>query len=217
MVNTTILYIKLNQNVLVQDEDVLLKDIASVYCENKEYEAKANSLVIWHLPGGKSKRVVISIVKIVELLTRQLPNVEINNLGETDVIVERLVGKRAGMPVIICKIIVVSCICFFGTAFSIMTFHNDVGVPKVFAQLYEMITGETSGNQTVLEWSYTLGLGLGIILFYNHIGGRRLSKDPTPLEVEMRNYERDVNQTLVETAEREGKEISAEADFNELT
>ena len=33
---------------------------------------------------------------------------------------------------------------------------------------------------------------------------------PTPLEVEMRNYERDVNTTLVETAEQEGMEVDVD-------
>jgi stage V sporulation protein AA len=43
-------------------------------------------------------------------------------------------------------------------------------------------------------------------MFYNHVGGRRLTKDPTPLEVAMRNYEQDVDKALIETAGREGKE-----------
>jgi stage V sporulation protein AA len=42
-------------------------------------------------------------------------------------------------------------------------------------------------------------------VFFNHIGGRRITKDPTPIEVEMRTYERDVNTALIETAGREGK------------
>ena len=58
----------------------------------------------------------------------------------------------------------------------------------------------------VLEISYSVGLAAGIILFFNHIGGRRITKDPTPIEVSMKNYERDVNQALIETADREGME-----------
>lgn len=48
---------------------------------------------------------------------------------------------------------------------------------------------------------------MGIIVFFNHIGGRRITKDPTPIEVEMRVYEKDVNDALIETADREGKTI----------
>lgn len=58
-----------------------------------------------------------------------------------------------------------------------------------------------------MEVSYSIGLAVGIILFFNHIGGRRITKDPTPIEVEMRIYERDVNDALIETADREGKTI----------
>ena len=60
-----------------------------------------------------------------------------------------------------------------------------------------------SGN-CIFHWTVS-----GIV-FYNHVGGRRITIDPTPLEVEMRNYERDVNTTLVETAEREGMEVDVD-------
>ena len=58
-----------------------------------------------------------------------------------------------------------------------------------------------------MEFAYSIGLDVGIIGFLNHNGKRRLAKDPTPVEVEMRKYEKDVNTTLVETASREGKTI----------
>ena len=60
---------------------------------------------------------------------------------------------------------------------------------------------------TLLEGTYSLGLALGIIVFYNHIGKRKLTQDPTPIAVEMRTYEADINKSLVELAEREGKTI----------
>lgn len=210
--NTKTIYVKLNQNVMAKGEDVFLKDIASVFCEDKVYESKANALKVAHFHKQKKKtRAVISIIKIVQDLTGMLPGVTVNNLGETDTIIEYLPQTaKSRRSVVWCKVAFVACICFWGTAFSIMTFHNDVGVPDVFAKLYEMVTGQTSNHKTILEWSYTAGLGIGIIVFYNHIGGRRLSKDPTPLEVEMRNYERDVNLTLVETSEREGLEIDVD-------
>ena len=50
-------------------------------------------------------------------------------------------------------------------------------------------------------------MAVGIIVFFNHVGGRRLTKDPTPIEVEMKIYETDVNKALIETADREDKTI----------
>ena len=77
--------------------------------------------------------------------------------------------------------------------------------------MYEIVTGEKSSGCTALEISYSIGLCIGIVIFYNHVGGRRITKDPTPLEVEMKIYEQNVNMTLVETAEREGKEIDVDS------
>ena len=65
--------------------------------------------------------------------------------------------------------------------------------------------GYPADGYSILEFSYSIGLAVGIILFFNHVGGRRITKDPTPIEVEMRIYEDDVNNALVETADREGK------------
>ena len=70
-----------------------------------------------------------------------------------------------------------------------------------------MVAGRPGDGYGILELSYSVGLAVGITVFFNHIGGRRITKDPTPIEVEMRVYEQDVNKSLIETADREGKTI----------
>ena len=98
-------------------------------------------------------------------------------------------------------------ICFFGAGFTIMAFHNDIDIRGVFASIYYLFTGEENDGFTILEVSYCIGLSTGIILFFNHVGKRKITSDPTPIEVEMKTYEDDVEKTLVENAEREGLKI----------
>ena len=43
--------------------------------------------------------------------------------------------------------------------------------------------------------------------FFNHIGKRRITKDPTPIEVEMKMYEEEVEKALIDLAEKEKMEI----------
>ena len=107
------------------------------------------------------------------------------------------------------KVALVCLVSFFGTAFTIIAYNNDVGVSDVFEQVYRVVMGQEPKEVNVLEIYYSVGLEAGIILFFNHIGGRRITKDPTPIEVSMKNYERDVNQALIETADREGMEEDA--------
>ena len=54
----------------------------------------------------------------------------------------------------------------------------------------------------MLEISYSLGIGLGVVFFFNHFGKRKLTEDPTPMEVEMRSYEDQVDTTIIEQENR---------------
>lgn len=72
-----------------------------------------------------------------------------------------------------------------------------------------MIRGTPTDGHSILEFTYSLGLGIGIIVFFNHIGGRRITNEPTPVEVSMKKYEDDVNNTIVDTAQRIEEEVEA--------
>ncbi|MDE6664116.1 MAG: stage V sporulation protein AA [Lachnospiraceae bacterium] len=205
--NNVTLYLKAEQNVELQSEDVYIKDIGKLTCKDEHILAKVKAIKLYHFKEGEKKRQVISILKVIEEIETAFPNVTVENLGEIDVLVEQIdVDKHKGAVQTI-KIIFVSAISFFGTAFTIMAFHNDIGINDVFTKVYEMVMGQASDGYGILELSYSIGLAVGIIVFFNHIGGRRITKDPTPIEVEMRVYEADVNKALIETADREGKMI----------
>ena len=207
MASQETLYLKLERNVEIEKEDVQLSDLGKLVCANKDILAHAKAMKIYKFRDTKPLRQVVSVMKIIESLQKLYPELTVETLGETDIIMERVRVNREKGPAQWLKIAFVCLICFFGTAFTIMAFHNDIGINKVFMKVYEMIAGEASDGFTILEVAYSIGLAIGIIVFFNHIGGRRITKDPTPIEVEMRIYEDDVNNALVETADREGKTI----------
>lgn len=206
-----VLYVMAKQNVVTQRSEVELADVASVYCEDETVRAKAEAMKIHKFKKDGAPRVVISIMKVIEELTKLNPGITVESIGQTDIIIEKASfqkdtsSNKKGFAEWI-KVAVVALICFFGSGFTIMAYHNDIGISDVLGRIYELVTGQKSDGCTVLEVAYSFGLSAGIITFYNHIGGKRISADPTPLEVEMRNYERDVNQAIVEISERSGKE-----------
>lgn len=212
-------YIKMEQKIQVTKPDVTVADLGTVFCTDKNVQNYVRVLQIYKfsnkcMEGRESpknpNRVIISVMQIIRMIQDKYPNYTVINLGEADCVVELVkVSKYKGMRVWI-KVVLVCFICFFGTAFTIMAFHNDIGITGVFSQFYENITGTQSNGFTVLEWSYTVGLAAGMCIFFNHIGGRRITKDPTPIEVEMRIYEDEVNRALIATSEREGTEIDVD-------
>mgnify|MGYP002520822631 FL=1 len=203
----TVCYLKLNRNVEVMEDSVFLKDVGSVYCADKTVTAKVKSMKLHHFEKGQGSRCVISVLKITEMIEELCPQVTVQSVGETDVVAEWGQVSRHKKAKEFWKILLVSVISFFGTAFTIMAYHNDIGIVNVFSQIHRIVMGTEPTGVSVLEVSYSVGLSLGIIVFFNHVGKRRITTDPTPIEVEMRKYEADVNTTLVDTADREGKTI----------
>lgn len=205
LMSQTEIYIKMEQNTEVQKADVFLKDIAEVVCSDKNIAAKVKAIKIHKFKENGKQKAAVSVTKIITLIQEICPEASVQNIGEKDALVELVnVDKHKSLLQGI-KITFVAAISFFGTAFTIIAYHNDIGIADIFEKFYIMVMGNP-GNSAVLEVFYSIGLSLGILIFFNHIGGRRITKDPTPIEVEMRIYEQQVNQALIETASREGKE-----------
>ncbi len=204
--NITI-YIKGDANVELQNTSVTLGDIVSLECTNSQMLAKIKSLKILKIPQGKRKRYVISILKIIEKIHEEYPNAEIQNMGAQDVIVTYEPAQKKNAILMWTKVIVVMVTVFIGAAFSIMAFNNDVDVSTLFSQVYEQVMGRPKTGYSILEASYSIGIVIGILAFFNHFGKKRFSVDPTPLEVEMRMYETEIQTTLVENYARKEKEL----------
>lgn len=201
-----ILYIKGEQNVEVCKRKVTLEDVITMECAEKNIMNRIKKLNILEIPDSGKHRYVISILKIIEMIHKQFPDLEVCNLGEADIIVcyEDQKQERNARKYI--KVVSVVAITFCGAAFSIMTFNNDVNVTKIFSQIYRQVMGTESDGFTILEATYSIGLALGILIFFNHFGKKRFSVDPTPIEVEMRLYEKDIQTTVIEDYSRKGQE-----------
>lgn len=205
-----ILYLKIDRNIEVDHVDVRLSDVAKMECANTDVTNRLKTLKLLKIQAEKSNRYIFSVLKVVELIHEVYPNLEVQSVGEPDFIIEYESPEYARDRWSAVKVVSLCILIFFGSAFSIMTFNNDVGVSEVFHQVYYLVMGEESNGFTVLELTYSLGIAIGIIVFYNHFGGKRITKDPTPIEVQMRTYEDDVNTTLIEGCNRKGTNIDVE-------
>lgn len=188
----------------VTNKKVLLQDIVKITGEDKALVKRLQQEVFYQFPKEKAEKKVFTSLKLVEAMERLQKGVTVNVIGEPSFIVEYLPsGTSYGGQW--WKVLFVSVAVFFGGAFSIMTFNQDVEITKVFSLLYELAGVGDKPKFPVMEIGYSLGLAVGIIVFFNHFSHLRLDADPTPLEVQMRTYEKEVNDAIMENASREGK------------
>lgn len=214
MRKTTTLHLKIGRNTVVWDRQVRLSDIADMECTDEAAlrQLKQKKIYTFREDTGsrKNQLVVVSVLKIMEQIHKDYPELEISNEGETDFIIEYVPIPEKPEWVNITKTIVLCILIFFGAAFTIMAFNNDVGVGDVFAKFYHQVTGMESDGVTELEICYSIGLSFGILIFFNHVGRKKITHDPTPIQIEMRKYESDLDTAFIENAGRKGHSIDVD-------
>ena len=210
----TTLHLKIGRNTVVWDRQVRLSDIADMECTDEAAlrQLKQKKIYTFREDTGsrKNQLVVVSVLKIMEQIHKDYPELEISNEGETDFIIEYVPFPEKREWVTITKTIVLCILIFCGAAFTIMAFNNDVGVGDVFAKFYHQVTGIESDGVTELEICYSIGLSFGILIFFNHVGRKKITHDPTPIQIEMRKYESDLDTAFIENAGRKGHSIDVD-------
>lgn len=211
------LYIKIEQHVKVNKKKVLLSDIASLHCSKHDLTKEISNCMVLNITSTECAMYAMTSIKVIELIHRKKPDLTVINDGEKDFVIEYVPinqeklgagAKPKYMAAEYIKAAFVALVAFFGAAFTIMTFNMDVSVGDLFDNLYLWLTGvDKKGAPSILEFAYSIGLPAGIIVFFNHFSRKKLTTDPTPIHVEMRNYEKQVNQAVIEDASREGKTI----------
>ena len=182
--------------------NVLLKDIADVYSADFNIDELKN-LTIFQIPDVKRGIYSISVLDIAQKILQKHPKATVVNEGESEVLVEySAVNKKESKFFTIIKIFFISAVLFSGGATAIMSFHSDGEIPKIMQGYYKMFTGEENENPYILEIPYSIGLAVGIIVFFNHFCGKQITYDPTPIEVQMTTYEEEVIKNQLQTVKK---------------
>lgn len=155
--------------------------------------------------GRAGSVAVIPAFDLVRAVKERCGEVDIHLLGRTDTIVtvgDDSAGRRRAHPLWVAAVAV---LVFIGAGMAIMNFHADVAMPIVHQQVYRLITGRATQRPLILQIPYSLGIGIGIAVFFNHFP-RPQRVDPSPLEVEMHLYEESVNSALIAAEEQRARE-----------
>ena len=197
------LYIQTEENVEVHHPHVYLQDIAKLSCTNSKILNHLRVLPVANLDPDKTGRYVISVMDLINDIQLKEPDLDITHIGEPNFIITYQKEGTVNIVIRWCKVIFVCLATFFGAGFSIMSFNNDITIGAMFEKICKLVAGSKNTGKTVMEVSYSIGLAVGILVFYNHFGPKKLSKDPTPIEVEMRKYETEINQALIDGHNRQ--------------
>lgn len=202
----TILYIRLKRKGQAKPgEQIYVKDICEV--------SGLGSLEdILQLPVTKVDRynkesfIVIDALDVIQIIHQSFPNLDLRNIGQGHSIIEICSPKRKPN---LFYVAIVWLLLFMGSGLAIMNFHMDVSMKEVHQRLIYLLTGEQIKRPLILQIPYSIGIGAGMILFFNHLFKKRFNEEPSPMELEMFTYQETIDQFLIND---EKKKVEEESD-----
>ncbi|MBL4954074.1 stage V sporulation protein AA [Neobacillus sp. OS1-32] len=174
-------------------QTIYLKDAAQIIADESKL-IKLQQMIIHQLTENDGNIVVIDIMKVIQLITSQFGDIEVQTIGPAQTIIE-VVSKQKGVSIPF--FLLIWFLLFFGSALTLMNFHDDVNMRSVQEKIYTIITGRQETKPLLFQIPYSIGLGLGMILFFNHVFKKRINDEPSPLEVEMFNYQMDLDNYVI--------------------
>lgn len=151
---------------------------------------------------------VISCTQVAKKIAEALPDVSISLHGEEETLVvatapDDLKESQHANVVSSLRLALVCALLFVGSAMALMNFHADVNMPAVHSRLHYILTGEQTSRSLWIQIPYSLGIGLGALIFFGHFLPRRPpgQAEPSPLEVEMFLYQENLDRCVAKAKE----------------
>jgi stage V sporulation protein AA len=191
---TNTVYIRLHKRArLPRGRSIMLIDVAR-FLADPESEQALKEIVLHKPVRGDGNLILIDMLNVVAKIRERLPEASIEHFGEPHTLVEIIAErKQAGWLLFA----VVWLLLFFGSGLAIMNFHEDVSMPAVQQRIVYLITGRAIEHPYILQIPYSIGLGLGMVVFFNHLFKKKINEEPSPLDVEIFKYEESVAQYVV--------------------
>ncbi|GAB1156849.1 stage V sporulation protein SpoVAA [Paenibacillus illinoisensis] len=211
---TPTVYIRLRSRIRIQrGRGVKLGDIAHVLTSPEEGEKRLLELELLRPGPEDGNLILIDILQIIPQIRRMLPEVTVELIGSGHTLVEVVAGTGKPSKSLF---ILVWLLLFFGSALTIMNFHADVNMQEVQIRIVEMITGRRDEHPYLFQVAYSIGIGFGMAVFFNHLFKKKWNEEPTPLEVEMFLYQQNVDKfVVIEETERMHEQERGEMNADE--
>ena len=176
----------------IRKREIYLKDIYSVY--PKEHEVKVEDIIFRHYENNELIYDVIHLGEVIEVLKKELPQAHINFLKSDDIVIYFDKGKKDRTKYL--RVLAVSIVVLMGSIMGIMNFHADVNMDQSQSKMVNLLTGDAKTYLPYFQIPYSVGIGIGVALFFNKFIPTYSKHEPSPMDLKMVSLNKEIENQL---------------------
>lgn len=202
--DSKIVFVRMRRRAVVTPKSVVtLGDVARLVADDRLAE-RLKRLELHRVSDQDGNMLLIDMLQVVKAIRESEPGLVIETFGEPHVLLEISPAGQVKPRKLL--LIMAWLLLFFGSGMAMMNFHADVNMPEVQRRITELITSRSGPHPWLFQVPYSIGVGLGMLLFFNRLLRKRLNDEPNPLEVEMFMYQENVNHYVITEEYRKKQE-----------
>ena len=175
--------------------NIYLKDIYYIY--PKEYEEKIGNICIRTYKEKDSNYDVIHIGEVIDKIKEKLSTAHITFLKTDDVVIFFNENKKDRTKYL--RVLLVSIVVLMGSIMGIMNFHADVNMIHSQSTMVNALTKNPKKYLPYFQIPYSIGIGVGVALFFNKFIPTYAKNEPSPLDLKMKSLNKEIENELRNT------------------
>lgn len=176
----------------VNIKNIYLKDIYAVYPKNRE--SLLNNIILRNYKDNNLRYDVIHLGEVIEKINGEFPMVKINFLKADDTVIFFENYKKDRTKYI--RVALVSIVVLMGSVMGIMNFHADVNMYASQYKMVDVLTRDAKRYLPYFQIPYSIGIGVGVALFFNKFIPTYTKYEPSPMELKMISLNKEIENQL---------------------
>lgn len=176
----------------ISKKEIYLGEIYTIYPE--AYEAKIKDIRLRSYDNNTSKYDVIHLGEVIEEVNNRFPKLRLNFLKPEDIIIFFDSYKKDRTKYI--RVFIVAVVVLMGSIMGIMNFHADVNMAHSQFMMVNAITKDAKSYMSYFQIPYSIGIGIGVALFFNKFIPNYSRGEPSPLDLKMVSLNKEIENQL---------------------
>lgn len=200
-------YLLVDKKAIIDiEDDILVKDLGKTFCTRAELQLAIDNIIV-KKKNDEEDWDSITAIEIAEKILEIYNKIDLDLLGEAEILLEYKSKQAKKQLWEFTKITIICIILFFGSGLAIMNFHEDVNTAATMEKLYYTFTGVKKKDPLIMTIPYSLGIGIGVITFFNRIisKSKRRRMEPGPMEIELFLYDQDMEEQITNEIKKSKK------------